>query len=124
MDWTRTAKSFESIAGYSGDAFTFVWGGEPKNTLAAQVTPNFFSTLGVKPFLGRWFVPAEQQRDGPHAAMLSYSFWHSEFGGDRNIVGRVIRLDNHPVTIVGVLPEDFEFAPAPSAPIWAPRHPG
>jgi predicted permease len=124
LDWTRTAKSFESMAGYSGDAFTFVSGGEPKNTLAAQVTPNFFSTLGVKPLLGRSFVPAELERDGPHVAILSYSFWQSEFGGDRNIVGRAIRLDNHPVTIVGVLPEGFEFAPARSAPIWVPLHPG
>jgi len=124
LDWTRTAKSFESIAGFSGDAFTFVTGGEPENTFAAQVTPNFFSTLGVKPFLGRSFFPGELQRDGPHVAILSHAFWRSQFGGDPNIVGRVIRLDNHAVTIVGVLPEEFEFAPARSAPIWVPLHPG
>jgi predicted permease len=123
VDFTRTAKSFESIAGYSGDAFTLVSEGEPKNTFAAQVTPNFFSTLGVKPTLGRDFADSEQQRDGPHVAILSHSFWQSEFGAAPNIVGRVIRLDNHPVTIVGVLPEKFEFAPTRAAPIWVPLHP-
>jgi hypothetical protein len=102
LDWTRTAKSFESIAGYAGDAFTVVSSGEPKATFAAQVTANFFATLGVKPELGRDFLPSEQQNDGPHAAILSHDYWRSEFAGDPNIVGRVIRLDNHAVTIVGV----------------------
>jgi len=124
VDWTRTAKSFESIAGYSGDAFTMVVDGEPRNTFATQVTANFFSTLGVKPALGRDFTASEEQRDGPHVAILSHSFWRSAFGADPNIVGRVIRLDSNSVTIVGVLPEKFQFAPARSAPIWVPLHPG
>jgi putative ABC transport system permease protein len=122
LDWKRTAKSIQSFAGYSGDAFTFAANGEPKNTFAAQVTPNFFSTLGVKPALGRDFLDGEMQADGPPIAILTDSFWRSEFGADPNIIGRVIRLDNKPVTIVGVLPRAFEFAPARSAPLWVPIH--
>jgi hypothetical protein len=123
VDFARAATSFAAIAGYSGDAFTMISTGEPRYTLAEQVTPNFFSTLGAKPVLGRDFTENEQQRDGPQVAILSHRFWQSEFGADPSIVGRVIDLDNHPVTIVGVLPETFEFAPARSAAIWVPLHP-
>jgi putative ABC transport system permease protein len=122
LDWKRTAKSVQPFAAYSGDAFTLAGNGEPKNIFAAQVTPSFFATLGVKPALGRNFLEDEMQSDGPHVAILTNAFWHSEFGGDADIIGRVIHLDGKPVTVVGVLPRDFEFAPARSAPLWVPIH--
>jgi len=122
LDWAGRTKSFESLAGYSGDAFTLNTGGEPKITFAAQVTPNFFATLGVKPVLGRDFVAGEDQGDGPHVAILSYALWGAEFSADPDIVGRVLRLDGKPATVVGVLPREFEFAPANSAPLWVPIH--
>jgi hypothetical protein len=56
LDWKHTAKSMQSLAAYSGDAFTLATDGEPKNTFAAQVTPSFFKTLGVQPELGRDFL--------------------------------------------------------------------
>jgi predicted permease len=123
LDWKRTAKSVQSFAGYSGDAFTFSGNGEPKNTFAAQVTPNFFSTLGVRPAMGRDFLENEMlSEDDPHVTILTDAFWRTEFGADPNIVGRVIHLNSKPVTIVGVLPRDFEFAPANSVPLWVPIH--
>jgi predicted permease len=122
LDWRRMAKSIQSFAGYSGDGFTFAGAGEPKLTLATQVTPNFFSTLGVKPALGRDFLDDEMRPDGPPVAILSYSFWRTEFGADPNILGRVIHLDGKPATIVGVLPRDFQFAPTNSSPLWVPIH--
>jgi putative ABC transport system permease protein len=122
LDWKHTAKSIQSFAGYSGDAFTLAANGEPKNTFAAQVTPNFFSTLGVKLTLGRDFVEDEMQADGPHVTILTDGFWRTEFGADPKIVGRVIHLDGKPATIIGVLPREFEFAPANSAPVWVPIH--
>ncbi len=123
LDWKHSAKSFAALAGYSGDAFILDTGEEPRLTQAAQATPNFFATLGVKPALGRDFLDREDQPDGPHVAILSHAFWRSEFGANPNIVGTTIRLDSKPVTIVGVLPSDFEFAPANSAPLWVPLHP-
>ena len=122
LDWRKTAKSVRSFAAYSGDAFTLAGNGEPKNIFAEQVTPSFFATLGVKPALGRDFLEGEMQSDGPHVAILTHGFWHTEFGGDANIIGRVIHLDGKPATIIGVLPRDFEFAPANSAPLWVPIH--
>jgi putative ABC transport system permease protein len=76
----------------------------------------------VKPALGRDFLEDEMQSDGPHVAILTNAFWHTEFGGDADIIGRVIHLDGKPATIVGVLPHDFEFAPSRSAPLWVPIH--
>jgi putative ABC transport system permease protein len=122
LDWKGTAKSVQSFAAYSGDAFTMTGSGEPKNTFAAQVTPNFFSTLGVKPALGRDFLDGEMQSDGPHVTILSDALWRSDFGADPNVVGRTIRLDSQPVTVVGVLAREFQFAPANSAPLWVPIH--
>ncbi len=123
LDWKRTAKSVQSFAGYSGDAFTLSANGEPKNTFALQVTPNFFSTLGVRPALGRDFLENEMQvEDDPHVAILTDAFWRTELGADPNIAGRVIHLNGKPVTIIGVLPRDFEFAPAGNAQLWVPIH--
>jgi len=122
LDWKHAAKSIQSFAAYSGDAFTIAAAGEPKNTFAAQVTPSFFSTLGVKPALGRDFLEDEMRSDGPHVTILTDGFWRTELGADPNVIGRIIRIDGKPATIVGVLPRDFEFAPARSAPVWVPIH--
>ena len=122
LDWKRAAKSIQSFAAYSGDAFTLSANGEPKNTFAAQVTPSFFSTLGIKPALGRDFLEGEMREDGPPVTILTDAFWRTEFGADPKVIGRVIHLDGKPATIVGVLPRDFEFAPARSAPLWVPMH--
>ena len=122
LDWKRAAKSIQSFAAYSGDAFTMATDGEPKNTFAAQVTPSFFSTLGVKPAIGRDFLEDDMKSDGPHVTILTDGFWRTEFGADPNIIGRVIHIDGKPATIVGVLPRNFEFAPANSAPVWVPIH--
>jgi putative ABC transport system permease protein len=122
LDWKHASKSIQEFAGYSGDGFTFAANGEPKNIFAIQVTPSFFSTLGVKPAMGRDFVEEEMNPDGPQVTILTDGFWRTELGADPNVIGRVVHLDGKPVTIVGVLPRRFEFAPGNSAPIWVPIH--
>ena len=123
LDWKRMSKTFQSFCAFSGDAFILEAGGEPRNTFAAQVTPNFFSTLGVKPAFGRDFVESDQQQYTPQVAILGARLWRAEFAGDRGVIGRVIHLNGKPVTVVGVL-DDFEFAPAGFAELWVPLHPG
>jgi predicted permease len=124
LDWRAQSKTFASLAGFTGDGFTFRGAGEPETVLAVQATTNFFSTLGVKLFLGRDFRPGEDVAAGPYVAILTYSFWRSHFGGDPHAVGRSIQLDSNSVSIIGVLPADFEFAPGGSAPVWVPLHIG
>src|ERR1017187_8897116 len=123
LDWKRTAKSFMSLAGFADDSFVLTGNGDPKTIYSAMVTPDFFSTLGVKPLLGRDFVAGEDMHeDGPGVAILRYDFWRSDFAGDPHVIGRTIHLDNKPVTVVGVLPRDFELAPEGAARIWVPLY--
>ncbi len=122
VDWRKITQSFSSLCAWATDAFTFSAGAEPKIVFPAQVTANFFSTLGVTPAIGRDFRADEEQADGPHVAILSDTFWRSDLGADPNIVGRAIRLDNQAVIVIGVLPASFEFAPD-AAPLWVPMHP-
>jgi putative ABC transport system permease protein len=122
QDWKKMTKSFQALAAYGFDAFTLAGNGEPKNVFATQITPNFFRMLGVKPALGRDFIDGEDVTDGPHVVLLTNGFWRSDFGGDPDVIGRTIRLDGKPVTIVGVLPANFEFAPTNSFPLWVPMH--
>ena len=122
LDWRKQSKAFESLAGFTGDGFTLRGAGEPETVSAVQATTNFFSTLGVKPFLGRDFRAGEDVAAGPLAAILTHSYWRSRFGGDPRVVGRSIQLDSNNVTIVGVLPAGFEFAPRGNAQLWVPLH--
>ena len=122
LDWTRQSKSFQALAGFAGDGFMLYGAGEPELVLGVQTTINFFSTLGVKPLLGRDFAAGEDIAAGPKVAILSYGTWVRRFGGDWNVVGRSIRLDDKSVTVIGVLPREFEFAPRGNAEIWVPLH--
>ena len=122
LDWTRQSKSFQSLAGFSGDGFVLHGTDEPEPIFGAQATINFFSTLGVKPLLGRDFAVGEDIAAGPKVAILTYGCWIRRFGGDKQVVGRSIQLDSKSVSIIGVLPREFEFAPQGNAEIWVPLH--
>jgi len=122
-DWVHSAKRFQSLAGYSGEGFTVVGpSGDPQFVDGGQATTNFFATLGVRPMLGRDFVAGEDVPLNPKSAILSYDFWLNKCGGDNQIVGRTVRLDNQAVTVVGVLPKNFQFALIGSPALWVPLH--
>lgn len=73
-----------------------------------EATGNYFETLGVKPLLGRFFGPAEDDTPGAHPVLvISHRYWQSRFGGDPNIVGRAVKINGYPFTIVGVAPPSF-----------------
>ncbi|HTS64918.1 MAG TPA: ABC transporter permease [Candidatus Acidoferrales bacterium] len=124
LDWRAQSRTLQSLAGFNTDGFTLRGAGEPESVFAVQVTPNFFSTLGVRPRLGRDFHAGEDEKSGPHVAILMHSFWKSRFHGDPAVVGRSIQLDANSVTIVGVLPPEFEFAPRGNVQLWVPLHIG
>jgi predicted permease len=83
--------------------------GDPLPFTGISVTESFFRMLGVVPRLGRLFTPEECQRNGRAAVLLAYPFWQRQFAGDPGVVGRPVNLDGKPVTVVGVLPESFDF---------------
>jgi predicted permease len=122
LDWRAQSKTFESLAGFSGDGFILRGMGEPEPVLAVQATTNLFSTLGIKPALGRDFRVGEDVATGPQVAILTHGYWKSRFGGDPKAIGRTIRLDANSVTIIGVLPAEFEFAPRGNVQLFVPLH--
>jgi len=82
--------------------------GKAERIRTSYVSGNFFSTLGIKPALGRFILPTEGETPGEDPVMvLSYTYWKERFAGDPEIVGRKVSIDGHPVTIVGVAPQGF-----------------
>lgn len=122
LDWQAQTKAFRSIAGYTGDSFVLRGAGEPQLIQAAQVTANFFGTLGVAPIMGRDFAAGEEIASGPKVALISYGFWRTRFNGDPQAVGKRIQLDTNTVDVVGVLPKDFHFGAVRNAEVWVPLH--
>ncbi|MBS1798476.1 MAG: ABC transporter permease [Acidobacteria bacterium] len=109
-------KSYEDVTGYfafsTEDNYKLTGHGVPQPVTGIMVAANFFHVLGVEPFLGRQFTPEESMKGGPAAALLSYAYWQRQFGGDRSLIGKSIELDKKPATVVGVLPESFDFGAA------------
>lgn len=108
LDLRDRNRSFEALAGLSIVQVGLDTGGNPVRSWMEEVTGNYFDALGVQPYLGRFFHAWEEH--GPDSApyiVLSYPFWHNHFQEDRGLVGRVIRVNKHPFTIVGVAPPDF-----------------
>ncbi|PYT26878.1 MAG: hypothetical protein DMG57_20000 [Acidobacteria bacterium] len=109
---------FEDVAAH--DDLTMNWTGveRPEQLDATHVTPSFFRVMGTQPMLGRTFVPQEQGVKAPAVAVLSYPFWHTRLGGNPNVVGTTIILDRKPTTILGVMPQGFDFPHGTR--IWIP----
>jgi predicted permease len=106
-------RSYEDVTGYyafsTSDNFKLTGHGNPVPVTAIGVAYNFFPMLGVQPELGRSFTSSEVLKGAPGVVLLSYPFWKRQFGGDRAIVGKAITLNGGPSTVVGVLPETFDF---------------
>jgi putative ABC transport system permease protein len=105
--------TFQDVAGYfafsSSDNVKLTGRGQPKPATSILVTGNFFQTLGVQPAMGRLFQEDETRTGARAVTLLSNAFWHSQFAADPSIVGKAIDLDGKPVTVVGVLPANFDF---------------
>jgi predicted permease len=81
----------------------------PEYYSGAHVSANLFSVLGVKPVLGRDFLAADERPGSPAVALISYTLWQDRYGGDPQAIGRSVRIDANPATVIGVMPRDFSF---------------
>jgi putative ABC transport system permease protein len=108
VDWEKQAKSYESLAAYTGATLNLTGEGEPQRLIGAKVTAHYFDVYGVKPVLGRMLLPEEDAVGKNHVVVLSYGFWQRVFGGARDVVGRSIQLNGEPYGIVGVAPYGFD----------------
>ncbi|QNI30208.1 ABC transporter permease [Alloacidobacterium dinghuense] len=113
QDYQQQNRSFQSVSGYFAftgpDNLKLVGNGQPLPVTGILVAENFFQTLGVDPFMGRLFRSEEFVKHAQPVALLGYPFWKRQLGGDRSIVGQTINLSNTSVTVIGVLPETWDF---------------
>lgn len=120
-EWRAQGAAFAGMAAYSAlpTGLTLAEGGEPVRLRTAYVSADFFSTLGLHARVGRVILPAEHVPGRDRVVVLSYGLWRSRFGGDPGIVGRTLRLNDEPFTVVGVLPPDARF-PGGDTEAWTP----
>jgi putative ABC transport system permease protein len=109
VDWRRDSSSFEFMASVARGTFNYTGGAEPERLDGARVAAPFFAVFGVQPALGRTFLPEDDVPGKAHAVVLGHGFWMRRFGGDRNILGKALTLDGQPYSVIGVMPEGFQF---------------
>ncbi|MGD1156368.1 MAG: ABC transporter permease [Terriglobia bacterium] len=109
LDLRDHTQSFSGLLAYHDDFMSLAGTDKPQRIYGALTSANYFDVLGVRPILGRGFLPAEEQRrGGGSVAVISESLWRARFGSDRSIIGKTIQINRHLYTIVGVAPPDFQ----------------
>ncbi len=122
QDWRAQTKTFEGLGGFAPDGMNLSDDRTaPQQVRSARVTANTFALLGQPPVLGRDFAAGDDQKGAENVAILSYRLWNSRYGGDRGILGRSVRLDGRPTTIIGVMPDGMLF-PSDTE-VWTPAVP-
>ncbi|MGE5322968.1 MAG: ABC transporter permease [Actinomycetota bacterium] len=111
--------SLSHIAAIAGDSYNIKVGVQPERVEAARVSPSFFPMLGVQALLGRVFLPQEGQPGHEHVVLISDGLWRRRFGGDTNILGRNLVMNEQNYQIIGVLPRGFHLPPS-EAEVWTP----
>jgi predicted permease len=123
QEWRRQNHVFSGMAGATAHELTLTGRGEPTAVRVGDVTADFFSVLGVAPFVGRTFLPADDQPGAAPVVVISEDLWRSRFGADPGLVGSAIDLDKRSFTVVGVMPASFRFSffeEGPSRQLWIP----
>ena len=105
----KETKSFQELAAFRQWSWQLTHAGEPEQLQGVRVSANFFEALGARPVLGQTFMPEQDQEGAAPVAIISYRLWQREFAADRNVLGKSLTLNGHTVSVVGVMPRDFEF---------------
>jgi putative ABC transport system permease protein len=121
-DWQAQSHVFENLAAFRWRTFNLTDGDNPEQVRGNAVTTNMFATLGVRPLVGRDFQPEEGEAGKDNEVILSYGLWQRRFGADAGVVNRQISVNGQPYTVVGVMPQEFEFPRAESE-LWTPFAP-
>jgi predicted permease len=121
LDYTKQNSAFDAMAGYVFIGMGMTRGSETLNVAGLMVSGNYFDLLGVRPIMGRGFLPEEDSTPNGHpVAVLGYKFWQ-KIGGDAGIIGNTITLNGHVFTVVGVAPPSFNGVDVGYAPdMWVP----
>ena len=110
VDWRTQQTAFEDLSGFTvGTANLALAGEKPERQSAAYTTASMFDLVRVRPHIGRGFTSADDAPGAPQVALLGDELWRTRFGGDPAVLGRTIRVNGAPTTIVGVMPPRFRF---------------
>jgi putative ABC transport system permease protein len=115
--WRKSNTVFTDLALTQSAAATLSGGSEPEQVPARKATASLWSVLDVTPVIGRVFTQTEDD-DGVKVAVISYGLWQRRYGGSSDVLGRAITLNDDSYTVIGVMPRDFYFLPAPDIDIW------
>jgi predicted permease len=109
-DFRAGAGSFERLEGFSGMAVNLSeHGNPPERYRGARVTAGLFELLRLRPAVGRAFQPGDEKAGAESVVVIGYGIWKDRYGGDPGVVGRAVRVNEQPATIIGVMPENFKF---------------
>ena len=120
LDYRERNQVFEALGGYSQNGATYLGPQGAEQVTVTVCSANMLDVLGVKPALGRVFLPDEDAPKADRKVVLTYAGWQRRLGGDPNAVGKAVVLNDEPRVIVGVLPRDFQFAPSGASEFWLP----
>lgn len=119
QDWIAQNQTVETFAGYGAWSADLLSGETPERIFGAVVTDELFPLLGVAPARGRFLKPEDNVVGGAHVVVVSHEFWQRRLGGNSNVIGSTLSLNNNPTTIVGVMPDGFRL-PGIDAGYWLP----
>jgi predicted permease len=114
-------RNFDAVALSNGTGANLTGGSAPERVAGARTSANFFEVMGVAPAVGRTFTADELREGGPSAVIIGNGLWKRDFGGDPSVLGRAVRLDDRSYTIVGVMPDGYDYPN--DAEYWLPLPP-
>jgi putative ABC transport system permease protein len=120
LTYRNQNRTLQAIGLYKNDRDNVTGVDQPERVRELEVTDDLLPILGIPPFLGRWFDRQDGLPSSPRTAMLTYGYWESKFGGDRNVIGRTIVLDGEPYQMIGVMPRRFHFLDQPDPALILP----
>ena len=119
LDWQKQNQVFTGIAAYNGKGFNAIGGEQPERLRGLAVSADLFSILQIQPRLGRAFSAEEDRAGRGDVIVISDTLWQRRFGGDRNVIGQTVILNDKNYTVIGVMPPGFAF-PDIRTELWAP----
>ena len=119
LDWCKRQRSFDELAAFTSGTVTVSGDRHPERVDGGTQTANALDLLRVKPILGRGFRPGEDRPGAAPVVLIGYRLWKNHYGGDPRIVGKAVRVNGQPTTVVGVMPADFSFPFAEQ--LWTPQ---
>jgi putative ABC transport system permease protein len=120
--WREQSRSFEAMEGYSSSNVLAYDDSGARVLRGVRMTPGLPAFLGVAPLLGRGFTPADAEAGAPAVVVLSYEMWQRDYGGDRDVIDRVVTLDELPHVVVGVMPPRWDAFTGGFRPdVWLPQ---